>query len=137
MNQTPEPDLQYLRVPPHSIEAEQSVLGGLLLDNAAFERLTDLLGEGDFYRHDHRLIWHHIARLINLSRPADVITVNESLTSAGKADDAGGLSYLNALAHNTPSAANIRRYAEIVRERSMLRKLVAVADDIAATALNP
>ena len=137
MNQTPEPDLQYLRVPPHSIEAEQSVLGGLLLDNAAFERLTDLLGKDDFYRHDHRLIWEHIARLINLSRPADVITVNESLSSAGKADEAGGLAYLNALAHNTPSAANIRRYAEIVRERSMLRKLVAVADEIAATALNP
>jgi len=137
MNQAPEPDLQYLRVPPHSVEAEQSVLGGLLLDNSAFERLTDLLTEGDFYRHDHRLIWQHIARLINLSRPADVVTVNESLTSVGKADEVGGLSYLNALAHNTPSAANIRRYAEIVRERSMLRKLVAVADDIAATALNP
>ena len=137
MNQAPEPDLQYLRVPPHSIEAEQSVLGGLLLDNSAFERLTDLLTKDDFYRHDHRLIWEHIARLINLSRPADVITVNESLTSAGKADEVGGLGYLNALAHNTPSAANIRRYAEIVRERSMLRKLVAVADDIAATALNP
>ncbi|HEY7804685.1 MAG TPA: replicative DNA helicase, partial [Orrella sp.] len=137
MNQPPESDLQYLRVPPHSIEAEQSVLGGLLLDNAAYERLTDLLSDGDFYRHDHRLIWQHIARLINLSRPADVITVNESLTSAGKAEEVGGLSYLNALAHNTPSAANIRRYAEIVRERSMLRKLVAVADDIAATALNP
>lgn len=137
MNQPPETDLQYLRVPPHSIEAEQSVLGGLLLDNAAFERLTDLLTEDDFYRHDHRLIWQHIARLINLSRPADVITVNESLGSAGKAEEVGGLAYLNALAHNTPSAANIRRYAEIVRERSMLRKLVAVADDIAATALNP
>jgi len=137
MNQPPESDLQYLRVPPHSIEAEQSVLGGLLLDNAAYERLTDLLSDDDFYRHDHRLIWQHIARLINLSRPADVITVNESLTSAGKAQEVGGLSYLNALAHNTPSAANIRRYAEIVRERSMLRKLVAVADDIAATALNP
>ena len=137
MNQPPESDLQYLRVPPHSIEAEQSVLGGLLLDNAAFERLTDLLSDNDFYRHDHRLIWQHIARLINLSRPADVITVNESLASAGKAEEIGGLSYLNALAHNTPSAANIRRYAEIVRERSMLRKLVAVADDIAATALNP
>lgn len=137
MNQAPEPDLQYLRVPPHSVEAEQSVLGGLLLDNAAFERLTDLLTEADFYRHDHRLIWQHIARLIQLSRPADVVTVNESLTSVGKAEEAGGLSYLNALAHNTPSAANIRRYAEIVRERSMLRKLVAVADDIAATALNP
>ncbi len=137
MNQAPEPDLQYLRVPPHSVEAEQSVLGGLLLDNAAFERLTDLLTDADFYRHDHRLIWQHIARLIQLSRPADVVTVNESLTSVGKAEEAGGLSYLNALAHNTPSAANIRRYAEIVRERSMLRKLVAVADDIAATALNP
>ncbi|UOD49449.1 replicative DNA helicase [Orrella daihaiensis] len=137
MNQTPEPDLQYLRVPPHSIEAEQSVLGGLLLDNASFERLTDLLGKDDFYRHDHRLIWEHIARLINLSRPADVITVNESLASAGKAEEAGGLGYLNALAHNTPSAANIRRYAEIVRERSMLRKLVEVTDEIAAAALNP
>lgn len=137
MNQTPEPDLQYLRVPPHSIEAEQSVLGGLLLDNAAFERLTDLLGKDDFYRHDHRLIWEHISRLINLSRPADVITVNESLASSGKAEEAGGLAYLNALAHNTPSAANIRRYAEIVRERSMLRKLVEVADEIAAAALNP
>jgi len=137
MNQPQEPDLQYLRVPPHSIEAEQSVLGGLLLDNSAFEKITDVLGEDDFYRYDHRLIWHHIARLVNLSRPADVITVNESLSSVGKTDEIGGLAYLNALAHNTPSAANIRRYAEIVRERSMLRKLVAVADDIAATALNP
>ncbi len=137
MNQPPESDLAYLRVPPHSIEAEQSVLGGLLLDNAAFEKVTDLLTEDDFYRHDHRLIWHHVARLVNLSRPADVITINESLTSMGKAEEAGGLGYLNALAHNTPSAANIRRYAEIVRERSMLRKLVAVADDIAATAFNP
>ena len=137
MNQAPEPDLQYLRVPPHSIEAEQSVLGGLLLDNAAFERVSDVLHEDDFYRHDHRLIWQHVARLIGLSRPADVITVNDSLASAGKADEVGGLAYLNALAHNTPSAANIRRYAEIVRERAMLRKLVAVADEIAATALNP
>ncbi len=137
MNETPEPDLQYLRVPPHSIEAEQSVLGGLLLDNAAFERISDLLREDDFYRHDHRLIWQHIARLISLSRPADVITINDSLVSAGKADEVGGLGYLNALAHNTPSAANIRRYAEIVRERAMLRKLVSVADEIAATALNP
>jgi replicative DNA helicase len=109
----------------------------LLLDNSAFEKLTDVLSEADFYRHDHRIIWQHISRLINLSRPADVITVNESLSSAGKSEEVGGLSYLNALAHNTPTAANIRRYAEIVRERSMLRKLVAVADDIAATAFNP
>ena len=92
------------------------MLGGLLLDNSAWDRIADVLIEEDFYRHDHRLIWHHIARLIGLARPADVITVNESLVSAGKAEDAGGLAYLNALAHNTPSAANIRRYGEIVRE---------------------
>ena len=138
MNQPPpDSELDYLRVPPHSIEAEQSVLGGLLLDNAAFERISDVVAEDDFYRHEHRMIWHHIARLITLSRPADVVTVNESLLSAGKADGTGGLPYLNSLAHNTPSAANIRRYAEIVRERSMLRKLVAVADEISATAFNP
>src|SRR5690606_13749759 len=91
----------------------------------------------DFYRFDHRIIWQHMARLIGLSRPADVITVHESLSTAGKADEVGGLAYLNALAHNTPSAANIRRYAEIVRERSMLRKLVSIADEIASGAFNP
>src|SRR5690606_21021459 len=98
-------------------------LGGLLLDNAAYDRVADVLGDDDFYRFDHRLIWQHITRLIDLTRPADVVTVHESLATAGKADECGGLAYLNALAHNTPSAANIRRYAEIVRERSMLRKL--------------
>src|SRR5690606_27014114 len=132
-----DPQLDYLRVPPHSVEAEQSVLGGLLLDNAAFDRVTDVLNEDDFYRFDHKIIWQHITRLIGLARPADVVTVNESLSSAGKSDEVGGLSYLNALAHNTPSAANIRRYAEIVRERSMLRKLVSVADEISAAAFNP
>jgi len=137
MKLSSDPQLDYLRVPPHSVEAEQSVLGGLLLDNAAFDRVTDVLNEDDFYRYDHKLIWQHIARLIALARPADVVTVNESLASAGKAEEVGGLAYLNALAHNTPSAANIRRYAEIVRERSMLRKLVSVADEIAAAAFNP
>lgn len=137
MNASPDQQLDYLRVPPHSVEAEQSVLGGLLLDNQAWDRLTDILHEDDFYRHDHRLIWSHISRLVGLARPADVITVNESLASAGKSEDVGGLAYLNALAHNTPSAANIRRYAEIVRERSMLRKLVSIADEISAAAFNP
>lgn len=132
-----DPQLDYLRVPPHSVEAEQSVLGGLLLDNAAWDRITDVLNEDDFYRFDHKIIWQHISRLISLARPADVVTVNESLASANKAEEVGGLAYLNALAHNTPSAANIRRYAEIVRERSMLRKLVSVADEIAAAAFNP
>ena len=84
MNSTPDPQLEYLRVPPHSVEAEQSVLGGLLLDNAAWERVTDVVNEDDFYRFEHRLIWHHIARLINLSRAADVVTVHESIASVGR-----------------------------------------------------
>ena len=137
MNNAVDPSIEYLRVPPHSIEAEQSVLGGLLLDNSAWDRITDLLTEEDFYRFDHKIIWQHISRLIGLARPADVVTVHESLSSSGKAEETGGLAYLNALAHNTPSAANIRRYGEIVRERAMLRKLVSVADEIAAGALNP
>ncbi|MBU4612169.1 replicative DNA helicase [Achromobacter sp. GG226] len=137
MNTPADPQVEGLRVPPHSIEAEQSVLGGLLLDNAAWDRIADVIGEGDFYRYDHRLIYQHIARLIGLSRPADVITVFESLQTAGKIDDMGGLAYLNSLAQNTPSAANIRRYAEIVRDRGVLRKLVTVADEISAGAFNP
>lgn len=134
---TADKGLDYLRVPPHSTEAEQSVLGGLLLDNTAWDRIADMINDDDFYRFDHRIIWQHITRLIGLARPADVVTVYESLTTAGKAEEVGGLAYLNALAHNTPSAANIRRYAEIVRERSMLRKLVTVADDITSAAFNP
>lgn len=135
--QSTDPKLDYLRVPPHSVEAEQSVLGGLLLDNAAWDRIADIIVDDDFYRFDHRIIWQHITRLIGLARPADVVTVHESLAMSGKAEEVGGLQYLNALAHNTPSAANIRRYAEIVRERSMLRKLVTVADEISSAAFNP
>jgi len=137
MNISVDPQLEQLRVPPHSIEAEQSVLGGLMLDNATWDSIAGILSEDDFYRYDHRLIWHHIARLIGLNRPVDVITVHESLDSAGKSSETGGLAYLNALAHNTPSAANIRRYAEIVRERSVLRKLVSIADEISSAAFNP
>ncbi|WP_454721454.1 MULTISPECIES: replicative DNA helicase [Cupriavidus] len=132
-----DPQLDNLKVPPHSIEAEQSVLGGLLLDNAAWDRIADFLSESDFYRFDHRMIFQSIARLISATKPADVITVYEMLQVAGKAEEVGGLAYLNSLAQNTPSAANIRRYAEIVRERSVLRKLVTVADDIASAAFAP
>ncbi|AZG14228.1 MULTISPECIES: replicative DNA helicase [Cupriavidus] len=132
-----DPQLDSLKVPPHSIEAEQSVLGGLLLDNAAWDRIADFLSEADFYRFDHRMIFQSIARLISATKPADVITVFEMLQVAGKAEEVGGLAYLNSLAQNTPSAANIRRYAEIVRERSVLRKLVTVADDIASAAFAP
>src|SRR4051812_45457441 len=125
-----------LRIPPHSIEAESSVLGGLLLDNNAWDRVGDLLKDHDFYRHEHRLIFVAMRELINASKPADVITVFEQLQGIGKAEEIGGLAYLNSLAQYVPSAGNIRRYAEIVRERSILRKLVSAADEIATNAFN-
>ncbi|MFZ9409108.1 MAG: replicative DNA helicase [Burkholderiaceae bacterium] len=124
-----------LRVPPHSIEAEASVLGGLLLDNSAWEKIGDMVRPNDFYRADHRVIFESIAKLIDGGRPADVVTVYEALQSIGRADEVGGVAYLNTLAHETPSAANIRRYAEIVRDRSILRYLVSVSDQIATQAL--
>jgi replicative DNA helicase len=126
-----------LRVPPHSIEAESSVLGGLLLDNGAWDRVGDLLVDTDFYRHEHKLIYAAIGALINTSKPADVITVSEQLQNQGKTAEMGGLGYLNSLAQYVPSASNIRRYAEIVRERSILRKLVSASDEIATNAFNP
>ncbi len=126
-----------LRIPPHSLEGESSVLGGLLLDNGAWDRVADLLNDSDFYRYEHRLVYAAIGKLINASKPADVITVYEHLQSQGKAEEVGGLAYLNSLAQYVPSAGNIRRYAEIVRERSILRKLVGASDEIATTAFNP
>jgi replicative DNA helicase len=136
-NPATDPALAQLRVPPHSIEAEQSILGGLLLDNQAWDRMGDLVTDGDFYRDEHRRIFRQIRNLLEKARPADVVTVAEALDAAGEGEQTGGLAYLGELAANTPSAANIRRYAEIVRERSILRRLVATADEIAADALNP
>ena len=130
-------DIARLRVPPHSIEGEQSVLGGLLLDNSAWDRAADLLNESDFYRYEHQLIFAAIQQLVSASKPADVITVFEQLQMQGKAQDVGGLTYLNALAQSVPSAANMRRYAEIVRERAVLRKLVTASDEIATNAFSP
>jgi len=132
-----DPQLSQLRVPPHSIEAEQSVLGGLLLDNQAWERVADLLAERNFYRDDHRRIYRHIGKLIEKNRPADMVTVFESIEQSEDKDKTGGLAYLAALAQNTPSAHNIRRYAEIVRERAVQRRLIEVGTGIADTALNP
>ncbi len=126
-----------LRIPPHSVEAESSVLGGLLLDNGAWDRVSDLLKEGDFYRYEHRMVFGAIGILINASKPADVITVFEQLQNQGRSEEVGGLAYLNSLAQYVPSAGNIRRYAEIVRERSILRKLVSASDEISASAFSP
>ena len=136
VNSSSDPQIAQLRIPPHSIEGESSVLGGLLLDNGAWDRVGDLLVDGDFYRYEHRLIYSAISALINATKPADVITVYENLQAQGKADEVGGLVYLNSLAQYVPSAANIRRYAEIVRERSILRKLVSASDEISTSAFN-
>lgn len=129
--------LESLKLPPHSVEAEQSVLGGLLLENEALDKVADILNSGDFYRHDHRLIFEHIGKLIEHNRPADIVTVAESLDNAAELSAVGGLAYLGALAQNTPTAANIRRYAEIVRERAIMRKLVEVGSGIAESAYSP
>jgi replicative DNA helicase len=131
-----DPQIAQLRIPPHSIEGESSVLGGLLLDNSAWDRVGDLVTDNDFYRYEHRLIFSSIASLINDSKPADVVTVFEKLQSQGKSEEIGGLVYLNALAQYVPSAANIRRYAEIVRERAILRRLVTASDEIGTAAFS-
>jgi len=132
-----DPAIAALRVPPHSIEAEQSVLGGLLLDNSAYDRISDRIAETDFYRDEHRRIFRAIQRLQERGKPADVVTVAEALDGAGETEHTGGLPYLGELAQNTPSAANIGRYAEIVRDRAVLRQLVTVGDEIASAAINP
>ena len=135
--ETTDPQLLALRVPPHSVEAEQSLLGGLLLDNTAWEKIADLVSVDDFYRDDHRRIFRHIGKLIESNRPADVVTVLESIETSEDKDKTGGMAYLGSLSQNTPSALNIKRYAELVRERAVQRKLAQVATDIAETALAP
>jgi replicative DNA helicase len=136
-NESADSQLLSLKVPPHSIEAEQSLLGALLLDNQAFDRVADLVTGEDFYRDDHRRIWRHISKLVEANKPADVITVSESIETSEDKEKTGGPAYLGALAQNTPSALNIRRYAELVRERSVQRRLAHVATGIAEDALNP
>ncbi len=132
-----DPQVDALKLPPHSLEAEQSVLGGLLLDNEAADRVGDVVSAADFYSGAHRVIYDHITRLIADGRPADVVTLAEALGSSQKLDHAGGLAYLGALVQNVPTAANIRHYAQIVRERSILRQLAATAGEIAESAYNP
>src|SRR6266581_2332217 len=118
------------------VHVKISVLGGLLIDNGAFDKIGDMVVEGDFYRDDHRRIFRHIARLIEKGKPADVVTVDESVKAGEDKDKTGGIAYLAALAGNTPSAHNVRRYAEIVRECAILRKLIEVSTEIADSALN-
>jgi replicative DNA helicase len=126
-----------LKLPPHSIEAEQSVLGGLMLDSAAWDQIADRVVAEDFYRNDHRLIFEAAAVLIERSQPCDAVTLSGHLESLGLLEQVGGLSYLGGLARDTPTTANIRAYADIVRERSVLRQLITAGNQIVGSALDP
>jgi len=132
----PDSSLVEVRTPPHSIEAEQAVLGGLLIDAAAWDHVADVVRAEDFYRPDHRLIFESIGALAGSGKPCDVVTVSEQLERTGKLEEAGGLAYLGTLARDTPTAANVRAYADIVRERALLRRLIAVGTEIAASVFN-
>ncbi|MCH9783396.1 MAG: replicative DNA helicase, partial [Gammaproteobacteria bacterium] len=126
-----------LRIPPHSQEAEQAVLGGLLLNNEAWDEVAERVGPKDFYRKEHRLIFQVVDQLVEEEKPCDLVTVSQALTHRGELDDVGGMTYLSDLARNTPSAANINAYADIVRERSILRQLIQVSHGIAEQSFNP
>jgi len=126
-----------LKLPPHSLDAEQSVIGGLMLLNDSLDKVADIISANDFYQYAHRLIFEHTLKIINAGKPADIITVAESLDISAELTSVGGLAYLANLVQNTPSAANIRRYAEIVRERSLMRQLIEVSSGITESAYNP
>ena len=123
-----------LRTPPHSMEAEQSLLGGLMLDNAAWDKVADIVTAQDFYRKDHQLIFEAIGRLSESGQPSDAVTLHEHLDNRGELGKVGGLDYLATLANETPSSANVRAYAEILRERSVLRQLISAGNEIAGSA---
>jgi replicative DNA helicase len=129
-------EMTALRLPPQSLEAEQSVLGGLMLDNSAWDTVAEIVIEQDFYRHDHRLIFQAMCKLSDQSQPLDVITLSDALRKLNELETAGGMAYLGELANNTPSVSNIGAYAKIVRERSVLRQLITVANEIANDAFN-
>ncbi|MDO2949479.1 replicative DNA helicase [Aeromonas simiae] len=128
---------QQLKVPPHSFEAEQSVLGGLMLDNEAWDRVAERVIDKDFYSRPHRLIFQAMSRLSNAGSPIDLITVQEDLERSEQLEEVGGLAYLVEIAKNTPSAANIGAYAEIVRERAVVREMIAVANEIVEAGYEP
>ncbi|MDO5102309.1 MAG: replicative DNA helicase [Lautropia sp.] len=129
-------EIANLRLPPHSIEAEQSVLGGLLLNNRTWEDIADIINEDDFYRLDHRLIWTAISDLVKQDKPADALTVIDTLKQRGQLEEAGGPAYLASLSNSVASAANIRHYADMVRDRAVLRRLIGVSEEIANDAFN-
>ncbi|MEO5342808.1 MAG: replicative DNA helicase [Gammaproteobacteria bacterium SHHR-1] len=126
-----------LRIPPHSIQAEQAVLGGLMLDDNAYDQIADIIVQKDFYLHEHRLIFRAIEYLAEKMQPRDLVTVYSELERLNHAEESGGMVYLGSLAKDTPSAANIRAYAEIVREQALKRSLIRVGTEIADSGFNP
>lgn len=129
--------LSLLKVPPHSVEAERSVLGGLMLDDDAWENVASFLTPEDFYRNDHRTIYRCMGSLADQNKPLDIITISEALDAIGELNNVGGVAYLSDLANNTPTASNVRAYAEIVSERAILRSLIGVGHEIADSGFNP
>ncbi|MDO6512974.1 MULTISPECIES: replicative DNA helicase [unclassified Neptuniibacter] len=137
MSQLTDEDLAKIKVPPHSMEAEQSVLGGLMLDNNAWDTVSEVVLEDNFYRQEHRQIYRTMQKLVNDGNPIDVVTLSEELDRTAELESAGGLDYLIELAKNTPSASNIRAYSEIVRDRALLRQMISAANEIADQAFHP
>jgi replicative DNA helicase len=132
-----ERDFAQLKLPPHSVEAEQSVLGGLMIANEGWDSVADVVSEGDFFRPEHRKIFAQMARLVQLQQPIDVVTLAETLAKSGELEAVGGAAYLADIASNTPSVANIRAYAQAVRERATFRSLISAANAIADHSFNP
>ena len=128
--------VENLKGPPHSLEAEQAVLGGLLLSTRAWDAIADVITDQDFYREDHRLIFRAVAELSDGGKPCDAVTVTEWFESHGQVEQVDGGAYISQLASNTPSAANVRAYAEIVREKSILRQLIDVGAEITSGAFS-
>lgn len=137
LRKSPQDATAKLKMPPHSLDAEQAVLGGLMLDNKAWDQIADKINENHFYRRDHQLIFRSMSKLVEENKPLDVITVSETLQKMELHDDMGGLAYLGELAKNTPSAANIAAYADIVYERAVLRELIHVGTQITESAFEP
>lgn len=137
MSQLTDEDLAKIKVPPHSMEAEQSVLGGLMLDNNAWDTVSEVVLEDNYYRQEHRQIYRTMQKLVNDGKPIDVVTLSEELDRTAELESAGGLDYLIELAKNTPSASNIRAYSEIVRDRALLRQMISAANEIADQAFHP
>lgn len=129
--------MEGLKLPPHSIEAEQSVLGGLMLDNERWDTVSERVTQGDFYSRPHRTIFAQMQMLLEKGKPIDLITLSESLEQQGELDGVGGFAYLAELSKNTPSAANINAYADIVRERAVVRDMISVANEIADAGYDP